>query len=566
MITHQLYVNASRLRLQTLLLCGVALLAAPSAANAQMTERICCASSTGDAGGPAVSDDGNVIAFSSTASDIVVPDTNGNTHDVFVFDRTTSQFALASVASDGTQANHYSALLAMSGNGRFLVFYTLGNNLAANDLNGTWDVYLRDLQNNTTELISVATSGNSGNNESAADDLSADGRFVAFFSRANDLATGDTNGPGVMDAYIRDRLTGTTELVSVTPTGVSGNSHSYHAFTSDDGRFVAFDSDASDIVPGDTNNATDTFVRDRLTNTTVRVSVANDGSEANAGALSHAFSSDGRYVAFVSPSSNLVAGDTNGVEDVFVRDLLTGTTTRVSVSSSGVQADGPAEYYSLGMSPDGALVAFKSHATNLAPGDTNGAGDVFVHNMQTGETERISVAADGTQANDQSFSGGSQIISADHRFVAFWSWASNLTAGDVNYRHDVFLRDRGPQIVYDFIGFNSPVENLPLTNAAKAGSAVPVKWQLTDGDGNFVSDLSVVESLQYAATACDAQDFDLAVPIEAYASGGSGLQYDAATNEFVYPWKTAKSQKGTCAVFGLTLTDGQQHFARFLLK
>jgi probable HAF family extracellular repeat protein len=119
---------------------------------------------------------------------------------------------------------------------------------------------------------------------------------------------------------------------------------------------------------------------------------------------------------------------------------------------------------------------------------------------------------------------------------------------------------------YTFIGFNNPLENLPFSNSSKAGSAIPVKWQLTDGDGNFVSDLSVVESLQYAPVACDSQDVNFENPIDAEASGGSGLQYDSTTNEFVYPWKTLKSQKNSCAVFALTLTDGQQHFARFWLK
>ena len=208
-------------------------------------------------------------------------------------------------------------------------------------------------------------------------------------------------------------------------------------------------------------------------------------------------------------------------------------------------------------------MAFNSDDSNLVTGDGNGAHDVFVHDRTTGTTERVSVDSGGTQGNSHSFGA---TISADGRYVAFNSYANNLVSGDGNGTTDIFVRDRGPQNLLVFSGFNSPVDNLPVTNSAKAGSSIPIKWQLTDENGDYVSDLSVVESLQFAPVNCDSMDLDLVDPIEAFAAGASGLQYDATTNEFQLNWESPKNLAQTCAVFALTLTDGQQQFARFWLK
>src|SRR5947209_1614213 len=249
----------------------------------------------------------------------------------------------------------------------------------------------------TTVRVSVASDGTEGNDVSLGSALSADGRFVAFDSAATDLVAGDTNG--VSDVFVHDRQTGTTERVSVASDGAQGNGSSglvtfaFPPALSADGRFVAFVSFATNLVASDTNGATDVFVHDRQTGTTERVSVASDGTEGNAASAGATLSADGRFVAFHSAATNLVAGDTNGTNDVFVHDRQTGTTERVSVN--GFSA-GPA------LSADGRFVAFHSTATNLVAGDTNGATDVFVHDRQTGTTERVSVASDGTQGNDAS--------------------------------------------------------------------------------------------------------------------------------------------------------------------
>jgi Tol biopolymer transport system component len=190
---------------------------------------------------------------------------------------------------------------------------------------------------------------------------------------------------------------GTTERVSLGPNGVQGNEISFEAALSADGRFVAFKSRASNLVVGDTNDQDDVFVHDRRTGTTERVSVGPNGVQGNGDNDEPALSADGRFVAFTSDASNLVPGDTNGSPDVFVRDRRTGTTERMSVRRDGVQVRGFS--YNPALSADGRFVAFVSSAHTLVPGDTNDEGDVFVRDRRTGATERVSLGPNGVQGN-----------------------------------------------------------------------------------------------------------------------------------------------------------------------
>ena len=531
-------------------------------ASAQTTERVSLASdgtqSNGHSGAVMISADGRYVAFDSEANNLVPSDTNGNS-DVFVRDRQTGMVERVSVASDNTQSNNFSGLGGFSADGRYVVFTSLAGNLVPGDSNGNWDVFAHDRQTGQTELISVASDGTQLGGAGGGF-ITPDGRYVVFRTFPSLI------DPSSLNIYVRDRQTSNTQLVSVTMSGapVPFGAHSLRFAISADGRYVAFTSFGDTLVPNDTSGL-DAFVRDLVTGQTERISVTPAGSQSNGstyGAIS--ISDDGRYVAFGSDASDLVPGDTNGYPDIFMRDRQTGVTSRMSIASDGSQLSVNDTWEST-ISPDGRYVAFQSLASNLVASDTNNTWDVFLRDRSTSLTERISLAVDGSQGNDFSFvvQGG---ISADNRYLAFLSNASNLVSNDTNNKKDDFVRDRGPQILYSFIGFNQPVDNLPISNSAKAGSTIPVKWLLTDGDGNYVSDLSVVELLQHAPIACDAQDLELVDPIEAYAPGSSGLQYDPLTNEFIFPWKTAKSQKNTCAVFALTLTDGQQQFARFWLK
>ena len=261
--------------------------------------------------------------------------------------------------------------------------------------------------------------------------LSGDGRYVAFSSDATNLVAGDTNG--ALDIFVHDRQTGSTHRVSVDSLGMEANGVSQNPTISGNGTLVAFRSTATNLVAGDTNGFADVFVRDRLAGTTVRVSVGPAGAQGNNGSSSPALSADGRFVAFDSPATNLVAGDTNANFDVFIHDRACGVTTRVSLDDGGVQGNGSSTGSDI--SADGRFVGFRSGATNLVAGDTNGVSDSFVRDRQLGRTARVSVDSSGTQGNGISYPTA---LSADASSVLFDSDATNLVAGDTNAFRDVF--------------------------------------------------------------------------------------------------------------------------------
>ena len=342
-----------------------------------------------------------------------------------------------SVSSAGVQGNGISGIttLAVSANGRYVAFDSHATNLVSSDTSGHIDVFVRDRKLHKTYLVSVSSAGVPGNTDSYDPSISADGRYVAFDSAATNLAAGDTNG--AYDVFVRDLKLHKTYLVSVSSAGVQGNADSYEPSISADGRYVAFISDAGNLVAGDTNGYADVFVRDRKLHKTTRVSVDSAGAQANGDSSGPSISADGRSVAFVSEASNLVPGDTNGSEDVFVRDRKLHKTTRVSVDSAGVQ--GASDSNGPSISADGRYVAFYSAAGNLVAGDTNATTDVFVRDRKLHKTTRVSVGPAGAQGNDSSYDPS---ISADGRYVAYLSNAGNLVVGDTNGYIDVFLRDR----------------------------------------------------------------------------------------------------------------------------
>ncbi len=345
-----------------------------------------------------------------------------------------------SVDSNGGEAdaNADDDRVSISANGRFVAWDSVATNLVPGDTNGLQDVFVHDNETGITELVSVSSSGEQGNAFSARTAISADGRFVAFQAAATNLVPDDTNGE--TDIFVRDRHAGTTERITVNNEGTEADLGSFGASISDDGRFVAFSSSATNLVDGDTNNTTDVFIRDRLTGTTERVSVNDEGVQGNVGSSVPSITPDGRFVAFQSAANNLVPEpDTNGFRDIFVRDRQEGTTQRVNVDSSGNQADGQSESYVLSISADGRFVVFESRATNLVPGDANGNNDVFVRDRDTNSTERISVNVLGTDSDAIS---EEPAISADGRYVSFHSRATNIVVADTNDTEDLFVRDR----------------------------------------------------------------------------------------------------------------------------
>jgi Tol biopolymer transport system component len=398
---------------------------------AATTERVSVA---GRSQRPSVSENGRFVAFASTAENLVPGDTNG-VEDVFVYDRRTGETKRVSVDSAGAQSDGTSTWPSISSDGRFVAFASGAGNLVADDTNGRWDVFVHNRQSGVTERVSLADDEAEGDMNSGAPSISADGLRVAFDSGASNLVIGDTNGQG--DVFVRDRQLGTTARVSVSTGGMQGDGESFFSTISAEGNHVAFESRATNLTAGDANGADDVFVRDIVDATTERVSVDSNGAEGNSTSFGASISADGHFVAFMSDADNLVPGDGNACQDVFVRDRTTGETEQVSVDSNGVPGNRSSVRPSI--SADGRYIAFVSGADNLVPTDVNGRTDVFVHDRWKRVTELISLATDGSQAL-----GGflSLAISPDGRWVAFESDAANLVPGDTNGMWDIFLRFR----------------------------------------------------------------------------------------------------------------------------
>jgi Tol biopolymer transport system component len=430
---HTLPLLLMSLLIATLLVPGAA------AAAAKRTQRVSVGSAgvqgngqSGSLYAPSVSADGRYVAFDSVASNLVAGDTNGF-QDVFVRDRKLHKTIRVSVSSAGAQGDNASYLASISANGRYVAFVSDAGNLVAGDTNGYSDVFVRDRKLHKTYLVSVDSTGVQGNSYSFTPSISANGRYVAFVSDASNLVPGDSNSSS--DVFVRDRKLHKTYLVSVDSTGVQGNSYSDEPSISADGRYVAFRSFAGNLVSGDSNGYLDVFVRDRKLHKTVRVSVDSAGLQGNSFSDSPSISADGRYVAFRSFAGNLVSGDSNNASDVFVRDRKLHKTVRVSLSTAGVQGNGGSGDPAI--SANGRSVAFDSGASNLVAGDSNAYVDVFVRDRKLHKTSLVSVDSAGIQGNNDSFGPA---ISADGRYVPFDSNASDLVAGDTNGYQDIFVR------------------------------------------------------------------------------------------------------------------------------
>ncbi|MBD2329048.1 Calx-beta domain-containing protein [Alkalinema sp. FACHB-956] len=468
----------------------------------------------GDSGtqNPAISGDGKFAFFSSDATNLVPQDTNG-AEDVFFTDLTTSEVTLISRATrtsiTGNGNSEVTSNKSISADGRYVVFTSSVDNLVSGDANGVTDIFLRDVtlpssNPNAIQLVSRTTSGNAGNGASSTPMISGDSNFIVFTSSSSNLVAGDTNNQA--DIFLYDRSTGTIQLVSKVGATLA-NGASANPVISNDGQYVVFTSTASNLVANDNNNAQDVFLWNRSTGTIQLVSKTVSGSSGNAASANATISANGQYVVFTSTASDLTAGDTNNAQDVFAFNTQTGVVTLLSTGGSGIGDD---DSFNPVISDDGRYVAFVSDATNLVANDANGtqdvfrydlqaasnpvalvsvntsgtagvttgtfttlgsysptisadgnfiafvsaasdlttttdtngnAPDVFIRNMQTGQTSLVSVNSAGTGSGNGSGSVN-PVISADGRYVAFVSTASNLVTGDTNGNiQDVFVRD-----------------------------------------------------------------------------------------------------------------------------
>jgi Tol biopolymer transport system component len=435
----------------------------------------------------AMSADGRYLAIASEATNLVPGTAFGQ---VYLRDRQLLQTTVVSVSPAGAFANDQCIHPAISADGRYVAFASAATNLGV--ASTTFQVFVHDRVAATTQCASVSTSGVVGSFYSILPAISADGRYVAFVSRAGNLIDGSTL-PATERVYVRDLLLGTTSAVSVDVNGApaAGTRPAISA----DGRYVTFTSAAAGIVPNDGNSVGDVFLRDRAAGTTEIVSVTPTGTTGSAASYESSISADGRMVAFSSVALDLVPfTPLNGFRQILVRDRLTQTTSLVTLARSGVPATADADWPSI--SADGRHVAFSSPSTDLVIGDTNGHTDVFVRDLLPAVTHLASRANDGSQGNGNSpsvaisglnYAFGAQgriSISADGRFVAFESLASNLVPLDTNAAEDVFLADRGCSVQFATFGHG----------LAGTGGGVPVLVGL-DGPGDGSAAIVVANGL-----------------------------------------------------------------------
>jgi len=329
-------------------------------------------------------------------------------------------------SSDSAQgfSNDHSARTHTDASGRFVVFQSDASNLVAGDTNGRRDVFLKDLGTGLTHLISVGLNGAPANNDSYEPRISGSGRYVAFTSRASNLVLNDQNG-ATTDVFVYDRQLATMTLASRNHLGVAGNDNSSWGSISDDGRYVAYQSLATGMVPGGVGNGVmDAYLRDLVTGIVTLVSHDGAGGPGNAASNLPRISRNGQFVCFESSASNLVAGDTNGRRDIYTFDRISGTVTRTSLGPGGVEPDGDCrapEPTGLGLE-----IAYESFATNLVAGDTNNSLDVFVSSNIGASTVRVSVASGGAELNDSSLQPH---ISDNGQYVVFVTRATDAYPG-----------------------------------------------------------------------------------------------------------------------------------------
>lgn len=412
----------------------------------------------GASGLPALSSDGRWVAYASFASDLVAGQIDTNLRpDVFLYDRTAgTSILLSRVPASALTAGELGSLapLALSADGRWTVFASDASNLAVADFNAVRDVFVADGQTGTVQVASAADPANpalTGAGDSGSPIVSDDGRHVAFATGNRNMAAG-VDDPGTFeDVFLRDRTAGDNVLVSdrAGSPGTPANGHSWPLAMSGDGRWVAFSSEATDVVAGQTDlfQTADLFLWDRETGgrTLVTHTAASPTATANAGAGAAALSADGRHLAFVSIATNLVDGQIDAAwsNDVFVHDRVAGTTTLLSHKAGApLEAAGPCQS-DLAISADGRWVAFLCSSPELIAGlPASPVFKVYLHDLSTGTTTLASRAAvPGLQAADAHSFGAS--MSQDGRFLAFSSSASDLLSGPLSgTRSNAFLYDR----------------------------------------------------------------------------------------------------------------------------
>lgn len=383
---------------------------------------------------PAISGDGSVVVFQSTSQDIVPGDATGTRH-IYAFERDTKKITRVSVNDSGKPGNKQSFGASISADGRFVVFISDANNLVPGDTAGNQDVFLRDRQAGTVTRISVSNTGEPANKDCRDAVISADGRIIAFASTASNLD--DNNMNNSADIFVYDRVSKFIRRITMTPDGFEADHGSGEPSISSDGQFVAFYSHATNLLPIDTNRSPDIYVFDVFTGKTELVSVASNRMIGNRDSRRPSISGDGRFVVFESWASDLTTDDKNDAPDIMLRDRQSKKTIRISNAPDG--KPGNDDSRDPRISNDGNVIIYTSYASNLVKNDTNNLPDIFLYDRATRRTERVNLSVKNEQADSRS---GEGTLSENGEVVAFTSKASNLIEGDTNKSLDIFLVDR----------------------------------------------------------------------------------------------------------------------------
>lgn len=398
-------------------------------------------------GAPSISQDGRYVAFASSSSNLVAGDANGppntsESDDVFVRDRQTSTTTCVSVSSLGARGNGPSHWATMTPDGHYVAFLSGATNLVPNDTNGRFDAFLHDRQTGTTERVSITSLGAQvGGVEIGQPSISDDGRYIAFASNAADIVAGDTNGAA--DIFIRDRVAGTTTRMSPWQDGREGTG-TYYPRISGNGRFLVYASQER-LVAADTNSASDVYIKELATNGVELISQRDTGTVGTGDSFAGVPNTDGRFVAFFSNATLAPLDTDGGGEDAYVRDRQTGKTELVSMTNlnEGHQYQLNDTLHFPSISGDGRYVAFET-TNQLVEKSYATQWRVYLRDRGTGTTELLSMSSTTVEAYINPFAGG-VALSSDGRFAALTNDADNLVAGDTNSMTDTFVRDRGPK-------------------------------------------------------------------------------------------------------------------------
>jgi hypothetical protein len=418
-----------------------------------------------------VSADGSFVTLNTRSSNITPYDTYNN-RDVYLLNRTSSSVQL--VSGHTPSSNDSSGdIVSLSADGRYVAFSSKATNLIADDNNSKRDIFVKDRRTGFIERVSISSSGDEGSSDSDNPSISDDGRFVVFESFSAFISA-DTNAK--IDIYLHDRLNHITQIISKNG-ATESNGHSTRASISATGRYVVFKSEADNLVSGDSNNKTDVFIKDLITDSIERVSVASDDSEANGAVnMSATVSADGRYVAFRSNSTSLSSVDLNGKPNIFLRDRTAHKTTCISVPYDGTLIDGYT--YNPTISDDGSVIVFEARATNLVPDDTNGHNDIFVYSLATQQIKRVT-----DNSNDEHSYGTS--MSADGRFISYRSGATGIVTDDSNGEYDAFIYDTK----------NNTTVRVNLNNSDEEATGGTTYNPAISADGSTVGYLSNAKNL-----------------------------------------------------------------------